>query len=241
MHSEKLRLSIERWLQTTRYESSEPDGVGKEVTGKSTSKLPDSDAMESEEDKSSHHERSAAFPSIHHNIGHGSAAFKWLLASIGTHLTLSPSSPEDSVTKLRKEIHQALLRGDPSNGRAPELPRTAIFECRWDLRDFIFNEYIQEDYAHNTLGDVITLTGSSTNAQATTCSMYLDQTWPCTGPSILAAVEEAVGTGISTRSESHNDQQNHDRSRQMLKVSQSSFQTERGLLSLSWTIALPWT
>ncbi|KAH0537053.1 hypothetical protein FGG08_006123 [Glutinoglossum americanum] len=47
------------------------------------------------------------------------------------------------------------------------------------------------------LGSVLTLTGSTVDAQATTCEEYISSTWPGVGADFLSAMERAMGLPVS--------------------------------------------
>jgi hypothetical protein len=69
----------------------------------------------------------------------------------------------------------------------------AFFEILWDLPVFIMNEFPDETALQ--LGSVITLTGSTIDAQALTCAEYMRQVWPTTGPETLKALQEVMDKG----------------------------------------------
>ncbi|KAK1777680.1 hypothetical protein QBC45DRAFT_183422 [Copromyces sp. CBS 386.78] len=105
-----------------------------------------------------------------------SPAFKWLCASILKELTLQ----RGPFRSFSNTIQEAL----DSN----ELEWIIRFRFQWDLAGFLTHEYGDKD---QTLGEVITITGTPDNAQAVTCSTYLHQVWPCVGPEILCAIQDA--------------------------------------------------
>lgn len=67
-------------------------------------------------------------------------------------------------------------------------PFMARFSFEWDLTGFLSREYGNKN---QTLGEVITITGTSNHTQAVTCSAYVSQVWPCVGPEILWAIQDA--------------------------------------------------
>ncbi|KAK3951116.1 hypothetical protein QBC32DRAFT_170328 [Pseudoneurospora amorphoporcata] len=105
-----------------------------------------------------------------------SPAFKWLCASILKELTLQ----RGPFRSFSNTVQEAL----DSN----ELVWIIRFRFQWDLAGFLTHEYGDKD---QTLGEVITITGTPDSAQAVTCSTYLHQVWPCVGPEILCAIQDA--------------------------------------------------
>ena len=71
------------------------------------------------------------------------------------------------------------------------------FRFQWDLASFLASEY--NGNKHLGLGEIITITGTSDQAQAATCATYLHQLWPCMGPEILCVIQDAF--------RAHNDNQ----------------------------------
>jgi hypothetical protein len=118
------------------------------------------------------------------------AAYLWLLESLHRECRLAPATPDYMV-----EIRQGIVKHLPSSHivsrHHPAETFKAIFEVRWDPVVFL-----QEQGYEGARGDLIetfvTLTGSSTDAQALTCIKYLVQTWPFSGADIMRLVKEVI-------------------------------------------------
>lgn len=65
------------------------------------------------------------------------------------------------------------------------------FLIDWDPISFLREQQYQGSL-HETIEKVITLTGSTKNAQALTTLEYLRQTWPTTGEHILQLVKDVL-------------------------------------------------
>ncbi|KAH0537627.1 hypothetical protein FGG08_005578 [Glutinoglossum americanum] len=72
--------------------------------------------------------------------------------------------------------------------RAPHSSNCALFQVFWELESFVQEELSPEQ----RISQVITLTGSEKDAQATTCKDYICTNWPRTGPVLLDAIESAL-------------------------------------------------
>jgi uncharacterized C2H2 Zn-finger protein len=64
------------------------------------------------------------------------------------------------------------------------------FEIDWDIRNFMFAQY----RSLVPIATVVVLTGSSTNAQATTCGEYVRQNWPLVGPVVLEIIDKSLAS-----------------------------------------------
>ncbi|KAK8868422.1 pfs domain containing protein [Apiospora arundinis] len=106
--------------------------------------------------------------------------YKWLIAQLHRETLVSRPTPD-----TMESIRETVLRWLPSETRisrdASSSTVTAQYVAHWDILHFLQ----QQDYGiphHDALAGVITLTGSSVDAQASTCLDYMSQTWPMTGP-----------------------------------------------------------
>jgi hypothetical protein len=95
------------------------------------------------------------------------------------------------------EIQKGNLREWLWNGDLPEDHRSiATFDISWPIVDIMRSQY-GANFAN--VGAVITLTGTTLNAQATTCAEYFKTTWPVTGTVLLDLLE----TGLSKLRHAH--------------------------------------
>jgi hypothetical protein len=122
-----------------------------------------------------------------------SHAYKWLLGIIKSRLVLT-----ETRGTLMEQIGDEILRGltlaNRGRGNENGICR-ATFEVAWDLTEFINREFPHQDSLQ--IGSIITLTGSSVDAQALTCAEYMAQVWPTTGWETLKALQEAINKGIA--------------------------------------------
>jgi hypothetical protein len=65
------------------------------------------------------------------------------------------------------------------------------FEMNWNPLAFITDQEYDEDPGV-AIENAITLTGSATDAQTTTCRQYLCQTWPSFAEHVIHLIKEVV-------------------------------------------------
>ncbi|KAK3990798.1 hypothetical protein QBC44DRAFT_368771 [Cladorrhinum sp. PSN332] len=194
VHKEVIELSVKSWLnsvQTTDAAVVEPSDVEPSdfhpVVASYRDEEPD---LEFEPEVTM-----TIKPDKYRDIAFQSPAFEWLLSSLNRELTLSSRAPDDAVTKLKTRILDALPKTHAVSSTSAATTFTMEFKTRWNIRQFIGQEYRNIGKAV-PLGEIITLTGSPTDAQALPCSQYLEQTWPCTGHEVLSLVQAALDTGV---------------------------------------------
>ncbi|KAL5091726.1 hypothetical protein Trisim1_002538 [Trichoderma cf. simile WF8] len=120
-----------------------------------------------------------------------SPAYDWLLATIRNQHFLTSSTP-DTMQLIRDRVVKSLpLTSRVPQGRPPATHNTT-FVLDWDPHAFIKNQGYKVN-PQEAIETAITLTGSTIDAQALTCSQYMRQTWPSTGEYIVQLVKDVVG------------------------------------------------
>jgi hypothetical protein len=89
---------------------------------------------------------------------------------------------------IRQKVGLALRRGSASANFASKI-RTAVFQAKWDLKQFLRDNY---ELDSQSLARIITITGHLSDAQMCTAGQYLQQTWPSRGVELLQALDEAL-------------------------------------------------
>jgi hypothetical protein len=118
------------------------------------------------------------------------AAYRWLLESLHRECRLAPATP-DYMVEIRRGIVKHLPSSHIVSRHHPAETFKAIFEVRWDPVAFL-QEQGYEEARGDLIETFVTLTGSSTDAQALTCIKYLVQTWPFSGADIMRLVKEVI-------------------------------------------------
>ncbi|KAJ4160352.1 hypothetical protein NW754_003477 [Fusarium falciforme] len=114
-------------------------------------------------------------------------AFQWLLARLRNELRLVPMKPQ-SKEAIGKEIMSALPSSRIISKEISSQSYSATFELEWDIFEFLETQGYSRP-PHEVFEGIITLTGSSLDAQAATCSQYLGQTWPSTVEDMVALMK----------------------------------------------------
>ncbi|KAJ4857032.1 hypothetical protein T069G_07929 [Trichoderma breve] len=117
-------------------------------------------------------------------------AFKWLVGKLQGLLT-STYINSDAMKNISDHLIQGLPPIQGISRHHPSKPFRVTFDVECDILGFIKD---QEYYgaAAEVVPNVITLTGSSDDVQATTCEQYLLQTWPTVGCNLLWAIQGAL-------------------------------------------------
>ena len=66
-----------------------------------------------------------------------------------------------------------------------------VFTLRWDLIGFFREQGYKEEF-EQIIERAITVTGSETDAQASTCASYMSQTWPVAGSDMIRLIQTVV-------------------------------------------------
>ncbi|KAL6890930.1 hypothetical protein GGI43DRAFT_430478 [Trichoderma evansii] len=120
-----------------------------------------------------------------------SPAYDWLLASLRRE-SLIEVGCSLSMEDIKKELMDSLrLSHKISKSRPAEVFRVTIL-VNWNPITFLEEQQYQGSL-DEAIEQVITLTGSTRNAQASTTLQYLRQTWPTTGEHVLQLVKDVLG------------------------------------------------
>ncbi|KAI1259985.1 hypothetical protein F5Y18DRAFT_406994 [Xylariaceae sp. FL1019] len=106
-------------------------------------------------------------------------SFRWLLGRLQSELRLSSTEPK-SMETIRREIVASLETTQIISRKKQLKAHRASFDIEWDLLGFLEQQQYECEPSE-AFPKVITITGSSRDAQALTCTEYLKQTWPHTG------------------------------------------------------------
>ena len=116
-------------------------------------------------------------------------AYQWLLenARSSALLTERKGTILEAVTR---KIDATLLSMRTPKSRRPQVFQ-ANFDMDWDLPNFL------RDQEYDTTLEIaieraITVTGSSSNAQALSCIDYMCQTWPSSGREVVRVLQKAL-------------------------------------------------
>jgi hypothetical protein len=117
-------------------------------------------------------------------------AYEWLLANVHREFLLASAEP-NLMDAIRRKILHFLPSSHKISRKTSVEPCKMVYEIEWDLLAFIKKqEYIEEP--DEAVEKVITLTGSTSDAQALTCAQYLCQTWPSAGEHIIRLLKNVV-------------------------------------------------
>lgn len=122
--------------------------------------------------------------------------YKWLITAIKRSIHVKTSSDQ------AQDHRNTVLRSLESIDAAPEFTRisrmrspalyTTVYEIPWNLERFLREQGYDSELCRNTIGRVITITGSAEFAQAISCEGYMEQMWPLTGADMIGLLQEMI-------------------------------------------------
>lgn len=121
-------------------------------------------------------------------------AYRRLLRRIHAAANLS-SRQGHVVQEIRETILSSLSTHRPElldNSSTTVLPDSVSFEVAWAPRLFLEEQYPAK--TSQNIESIITLTGSSVDAQAARCCDYICQIWPGIGKEILHAIQATTSS-----------------------------------------------
>lgn len=94
-------------------------------------------------------------------------------------------------------VRKAFLEGRNASHATGNLKNKAriVYHCFWELPNTIRTQFV----SGQRLSQVMTLTGTTENAQAATCEDFISQFWPSSGSLLLKAIEEFL-TSVESNS-----------------------------------------
>lgn len=124
-------------------------------------------------------------------------SYQWLINRLQRE-TLTSNAASDAMSEIRDRIMQMIPRSNYVSRREDTKGATVTFKLDWNIFGFLAEQnYARTEPLTKTLANVVTLTGSGTDAQALSCSEYLSQTWPSTGPHTLQLIQKLLRSEIS--------------------------------------------
>ncbi|KAH7182393.1 uncharacterized protein B0J16DRAFT_400600 [Fusarium flagelliforme] len=122
-----------------------------------------------------------------------SVAYKWLVARLSRKLALDVV---DVNLDVPSSIHQEVLDCYENSGhggmKRPSQQYKMTFSALWNPIEFLNQQFGTQCDIGRLLGEILTLTGTATDAQILPCSEYLNQTWPTTGLAFLELLRKAL-------------------------------------------------
>jgi len=124
-------------------------------------------------------------------------AYHCLVGYLRRELYLTHSEPS-VMAEVGLRIASSIAQQKRVTWRKAATSHCMVFELDWDPQVFVWDQKINDE-GGNAVAMAITITGSANDAQALSCSQYLAQTWPGTGPEVLELIKGAVRDGASSR------------------------------------------
>ena len=120
-------------------------------------------------------------------------AYEWLLTTLRREFRLTPAEP-NIMEIIRREIIHSLPSSHKVSRKRPAEAYKVVFTLDWDPLAFIIEQEYEEE-PDEAIEIAITLTGSTKDAQALTCTQYMCQTWQSTGQQTIQLIKDVVRSG----------------------------------------------
>lgn len=124
-----------------------------------------------------------------------SVAYQWLVSSLQRQVLLSLVGESGSMTAVRSKVFDEL--------DCATMAREITFRAPCTLREFLEERHDGAGKPGQALARAVTLTGTTSDAQALPCSEYVNQTWPVSGKHVLATISEAMDTESQATGNDH--------------------------------------
>jgi len=123
-----------------------------------------------------------------------SDAYQWLLSRIRQHSQIAYPEAKHSMFEIGTHLRDRLRAQKPLSKISRRRPSSQVrmkFDVNWNPL-LVINEKSCLCPPSEFIHKVLVLTGSLSEAQATTVREYVDQTWPATGAPILGLLEQLI-------------------------------------------------
>lgn len=131
-----------------------------------------------------------AFPKIEEYMAliEESPAYRMLLTDVRSECLLEPTTL-GTFSNIRERIYAVIRTPETIRLRVPPSDVQMTFKMDWNPIHFV-QEQCYQGAPETAIHDAITLTGTTSIAQAATCAQFLQQNWPVAGLEILSLVQE---------------------------------------------------
>lgn len=122
-----------------------------------------------------------------------SSAYRWLLTKLKQHNRLTCEKPnimDEIGVAIRNKLKTTESLRKMSRNRTPVLVEMT-YTVNWNLLGFMQNRGIPSPFAA-ALPNILCLTGTWDEAQATTVIEYMDQTWPQSGRALITLLQKLL-------------------------------------------------
>ncbi|RKK92206.1 hypothetical protein BFJ68_g8637 [Fusarium oxysporum] len=143
-----------------------------------------------ERDEEDMYEDSDIWVAAYRDFAPNTEAYTWLLTQLQRDMD-STLQELPAIQLIRDQILSSLPPPHRVSRSIASEPCSVLFEIDWDILEF----FDSQDYSkppNEALPGVITITGSSSDAQASNCAQFLKQTWPVTGDMMLYLIRDLL-------------------------------------------------
>jgi hypothetical protein len=117
-------------------------------------------------------------------------AYSWLMAQLQRYMDSALEEPM-AIRLIRDQLLSSVPSPHKISRSVSSESCNVLFDLDWDILEF-FDSQEYSKSPEEVLSGVITLTGSASDAQASNCAQFLEQTWPTTGDMILRLMRDVL-------------------------------------------------
>ncbi|KAH7163454.1 hypothetical protein B0J13DRAFT_37350 [Dactylonectria estremocensis] len=118
-------------------------------------------------------------------------SYVWVVGQLRRGFLLSGPITTNAMDDIREGVLEAVPRIHHVSRSAESQTVEVLYTVEWDALAF-FRGQEYEDPPDEVINHAVTLTGSTTDAQACSCQQFMDQTWPCTGLQTLKLIRHML-------------------------------------------------
>ncbi|KAF5607433.1 Pfs domain-containing protein [Fusarium pseudoanthophilum] len=148
------------------------------------------DILELVETEEEEYEEADIWVTAYRDFAPGTEAYSWLMAQLQRNMDSALEEPT-AIRLIRDQVLSSVPSPQRISRSVSSESCSVLFDLDWDILEF----FDSQDYSKSpeeVLSGVITLTGSASDAQASNCDQFLEQTWPTTGDMILRLLRDLL-------------------------------------------------
>ncbi|RBR21139.1 hypothetical protein FVER53590_10655 [Fusarium verticillioides] len=143
--------------------------------------------MEEEEDG---YEEADIWVAAYRDFASSTEGYSWLLTQLQRDINSALEEPT-AIQLIRDQVLSSVPSPHRISRSVSSESCSVVFELDWDILDF-FDSQEYSKSPDQALPWVVTLTGSSSDAQASVCAEFIKQTWPVTGGITLHLIRDLL-------------------------------------------------
>ncbi|SCV49114.1 uncharacterized protein FFB14_10716 [Fusarium fujikuroi] len=143
-----------------------------------------------EAEEEDEYEEADIWVAAYRDFAPGTEAYSWLMTQLQRHMDSALEEPT-AIQLIRDQVLSSVPSPHRISRSVSSESCSVLFDLDWDILEF-FDSQEYSKPPNQVLPALITVTGSPSDAQASNCAQFLEQTWPTTGGMILRLIRDLV-------------------------------------------------